>query len=788
MEKTYDPKKVESEIYTMWEHGGYFTPKKVDKKTLPAGRQVFTMLLPLPNANDPMHMGHALFTIQDIMARYHRMKGDPTLWLPGGDHAGIETQYVFEKHLSKEGKSRFQFDRATLYQMIAEFVEKNKDINKNQMKRLGFSLDWTRYRYSLDADIISIVLETFNKLIADHLAYRDVRMVNYCTRCGTAFSDLEINHEEKEDLLYYLDYGSITIATARPETIFADVAVAVHPKDKRYTTLVGKTAIIPIINKEIPIIADDRIEKDFGSGVLKVTPAHDQLDFDIGKDHGFPCPSCISREGRLINVPEMYKSMKVLPARQKITDDLKLQGKLIKTEPLKHSVSICYRCKTTIEPMLIPQWFIKTKPLAKKAIEAVKKKQTVIKPLKRFETMYFEWLNKIEDWNISRQIVWGPRIPIWYCLDCHPDVEITFINTKKEKVQGTASTLRKTYQLEEIRRGIQSLIAPLTAKPLLQTDIECPLCHKTNLIQETDTFDTWFLSGQWPYSTLISLSGISNNQITNSKQIPIINNKKTQSNNRIIQQSNNQLSDFDYFYPTTVLDTLWDILFFWVARMMMLGIYRTGKVPFEIVHIHARVVDGKGQKMSKSKGNVIDPIKMVDMYGADALRMALVFGAAPGADISISEDKIRGMRNFANKLWNIGRFIIMNVESLNVAHVPVTLYDVSLHKKLHDDDKRIISELNMLVASTTHDIERYRFSDAAQTIYEFAWHRFADMYIEQSKDRLKNNDALCLATLMHVFRTLLKLLHPFMPFITEELWDKFPKKHTDPLIISSWPT
>jgi valyl-tRNA synthetase len=748
MDKTYDPKLSEEKTYRMWEEGGYFQPV-IDPKKKP-----YTIILPLPNANDPMHMGHALFTVEDIMIRYHRMLGDPTLWLPGGDHAGIETQFVFEKKLAKEGKSRFDFDRETLYNMIAEFVDTNKNTNRDQMKRLGFSLDFSRYHYSLEPEIVGRALETFIKLYQDNLVYRAERMVNYCTKCGTAFSDLEVNHEERTDELYYLDYGTIKIATARPETIFADVAVAVNPKDKRYTELVGKTAVIPLINKEIPILADDVIKIDFGTGALKVTPAHAEDDYDIGIRHSLPVIKTIDRSGRFINVPEKYLGMKVAAARTAVVADLKIAGKLVKTEPLVHTVSICYRCKSTIEPMPMPQWFIKTKPLAQPAIEAVKTGKTKIVPLPRFKKLYFDWMENIRDWNISRQIVWGPRMPVWYKVDGNEErIWVSFITKNKELKQGAIDQhLRDGFNFTEIESGIQQLSVPIyEAKennPEIFVGNEKPA--EGTWIQETDTFDTWFLSGQWPINTLKSKPG-----------------------------------DFEYFYPTSVLDTLWDILFFWVARMMMFGLYLTGDVPFKVVHLHSRVVDKHGQKMSKSRGNVVNPIEMVDKYGADALRMALIFGAAPGSDIVISEDKIRGMRNFANKLWNIGRFINMNLDALPDQSKKVPFYDDKT-VLTEEKDKTIIAELEKLIINVTKNLDKYRFSDAAQEIYDFTWHTVADKYLEENKDRFKSGDKEALTVIRHVFLHILKLLHPFMPFVTEEIWSQMPRKFDKPLIISSW--
>lgn len=762
MDKTYDPKSVEGKIYQMWEKAGYFTPQVTPH------RKPFTIILPLPNANDPMHMGHALFTVQDILIRWHRMRQETTLWLPGGDHAGIETQFVYEKKLSKEGKSRFDFDRDTLYRMISEFVDRNRDINKNQMKQLGFSLDWSRYSYSLDPKIVKIVLDTFRALHEDNLVYRAVRMVNFCTKCGTAFSDLEVNHEEKTDKLYYLDYGLIQIATARPETIFADVAVAVNPRDPRYKKLIGKMAKIPLLDKEIPIISDPTIEIDFGTGALKVTPAHDHTDYEIGQKHQLPVIITVDRYGRMINVPKKYLGLKINPARQAVTTDLQEAGKLLKTEDLTHTVSVCYRCKTTIEPMLMPQWFVKTKPLAQPAIEAVKTGVTKIAPLKRFEKMFFDWMENITDWNISRQIVWGPRIPVWYCLDCNPDININFIDQEGQKVYGDYHTLKSKYGYVDIVRGLQSIIAPVDASYAL-TPGSCQKCAGQHIIQETDTFDTWFLSGQWPYTTLLCSSK----------------SKIKYRKSRIVDE--NPESDFNYFYPTSVLDTMWDILFFWVARMMMLGIYRTGQVPFKTIHLHSRVVDSKGQKMAKSRGNVINPIEMVDRFGADALRFSLIFGAGPGSDIALSEDKVRGMRNFANKLWNISRFTLQQFDSIAFQGKEVPFYDDSLKTKIAAPEKQIIGELNKLIMAVNRDLTKYRFSDAAQKLYEFTWHRLADIYIEESKSKLQTGDILVLSTLRHVLINILKLLHPFMPFITEEIWSKIPRKLDQPLIISKWP-
>jgi valyl-tRNA synthetase len=449
---------------------------------------------------------------------------------------------------------------------------------------------------------------------------------------------------------------------------------------------------------------------------------------------------------------EQYHGQKVAEARSLMIDDLKADGLLLKIdEQYTHRVGTCYRCGSVLEPLPIPQWYIKTKSLAQPAIKAVKDEKTKIFPQKRFKKMYFDWLNNVLDWNISRQVVWGPRIPIWYCLDCHPSITLSFLGKDGQKKSGTYKELSSSYSFAEINAGLQTLSAPLDAHYSLNGEA-CTTCKGTHLLQETDTFDTWFLSSQWPITTL----GFPNND------------------------------DFNYFYPTSVLDTMWDILFFWVARMMMMGIYRTGKVPFEVIHLHSRVVDGKGQKMSKSKGNVINPLVMVDTYGADALRMALIFGAAPGSDIALSEDKVRGMRNFANKLWNIGRFINLNQQALP-ASVSLPVYNTNLHQKLTNaHDKRIISELHMMTAAVTKYLEAYRFSDAAKRIYSFTWHRLADVHLEKNKDRFKNGDPMALAVLIYVFEEILKLLHPFMPFVTESLWKERAQK--TPLIVTPWPS
>ncbi|MEK7533338.1 MAG: valine--tRNA ligase, partial [Patescibacteria group bacterium] len=674
--------------------------------------------------------GHAMYVIEDIMVRFHRMKGDPTLWLPGADHAGFETQYVYEKHLAKRGKSRFDFDRETLYRDIWNFVHENRGKMENQLRRLGFSLDWGRNVFTLDPKVVETVYASFKQLSDEGLVYRDSRLVNYCTKDGTGFSDLEVLHVERNDPMYYMKYGPFTIATARPETKFRDTALAVNPKDKRYKKYIGQTMEImgllgPITMTVIP---DPEVDPKFGTGIMKVTPAHDPHDFELGKQFNLPVTPIIDFRGKMdfswfLSQPvidpkyraraEKYHGKKVAIVRPLMVEDMKADGLLVKVdETYSHRVGTCWKCGTVIEPLPLEQWYVKVAPLTKKATGAIKKKQVTFIP-KRFEKSALTWLTNFHDWNISRQNVWGIRVPAWKCADCN---NWTITN-------GDAPT-------------------------------KCDTCDSTHITQDTDTFDTWFSSGQWPFATL----------------------KACQPN------------DYDYFYPTSVMETGYDILPWWVCRMLMLGIHLTGQVPFETVYLHGLVRDGKGQKMSKSKGNVINPLDMIDKYGADALRMALVFGTGAGNDQSLAEDKIRGMRNFANKLWNIARYIEMI--AVNVpAQTAIPLYDAALHKNLTDaNDKRIISEVHMLAVQVTKYMDSHRYSDAALTIYEFAWHRLADVHLEKNKERFRTGDALAIAVLRHVFLIILKLTHPFMPFVTEEIWSKLPKQTNDPLIISSWPS
>lgn len=690
MEKVFNSSAVEKEIYEKWERSGAFQPKLT--KQLKSPKKPFSIIMPPPNANEDLHIGHVRFvTIEDVLARYHRMRGEPTLWLPGADHAGIETQYVFEKKLKGEGKSRFDFDRETLYQMIWDYSMEKRKRMESQLRALGASCDWTRNKFTLDPEIIKIVYRTFKKLFEEGLIYRGERIVNYCPRCGTAFSQLEVETVERDDELYYLDYGLITIATTRPETIFADVAVAVNPKDKKYKDLIGKTAIVPLVNREVPIIADEMVDPNFGTGALKITPGHDATDFEIGQKHHLPAISVINKSGRMINTPEKYLGLKPQAAREQTVTDLEEARKIKKTKKLHHVVGVCYRDKGLIEPLLHEQWFLKVEPLVKKSLAALDKGEVKF-TAKRFEKTARHWYENLRDWNISRQIVWGIRIPAWRCEKCG---EWTI--TAGEPPQ------------------------------------KCKACLGTNLVQDEDTFDTWFSSGQWPYATLMG----------------------------------GKPKDFEYFYPTSVMETAYDIIPFWVIRMIMLGLYETGKVPFREVLIHGLVRDKEGQKISKSKGNVIDPLVMVGRYGVDALRMGIIWGAKVESDIALSEENIRGQRNFANKIWNIARFVLMDRTSKKAP--------------LNADDRAIRKDLDVTIKKVTKALDAYRLNEAIETVYEFVWHKLADVYLEKTKSRREEAQP----TLEFVLKESLKLLHPFMPFVTEAIWEELGEKEL--LITSSWP-
>ncbi len=693
--KPYNPKKNEDKIYQLWEKSGYFNPDKLPiSKTYNPKPKTFTIIMPPPNANGLLHIGHAVFvTLQDIMIRYRRMKGDKTLWLPGADHAGFETQVVYDKKLEKEGRSRFDVPREQLYKEILEFTLKNKKIMEGQLRKLGASCDWSRKKFTLDKDIVKIVYQTFKKLKKDGLIYQGQRIVNWCAKHQTSLSDVEIKYGERTDPLYFIKYGPLELATVRLETKFGDTAIAVNPKDKRYQRYIGREIEIETLlgPAKIKVISDDVVDPDFGTGAVKVTPAHDPVDFEIWQRHKDEIPppkQVIDRYGRLNEHTGPYQGMKIKEAREKIAQDMIKKGLLDPKKidhHYKHNVAVCYKCGSIIEPMILDnQWFIKMTTKSKAggdslrdlAVKAVKKGKVKFIP-KRFEKNFFYWMKNLRDWNISRQIPWGIKIP--------------------EK-------------------------------------------------NTEDVFDTWFSSGQWPFATLMT----------------------TQKN------------DFKTFYPTDVMETGWDILFFWVARMIMLGIYVTGKAPFKYVYLHGLVRDKDRQKMSKSKGNVIDPLGVIDLYGADALRMALIVGNTAGNDPIIYEEKIRGYRNFANKMWQASRFVLMNTKGFNLKTKP----------QLTKSDKKQLRELNSFRKEVIKLMEMFKFYAAAEKLYHYFWHTFADKIIESTKLRLRSNDIKdCQAAqflLLENLYQLLKLLHPFMPFITEEIYQNLPNKNKKLLMIENW--
>jgi len=703
MDSKYQPQLVEEKIYKEWEEKGYF------KASVNKNKKPFSIILPPPNANGNLHLGHAMFTYEDIMVRFNKMMGKETLWLLGLDHAGTETQFVFEKYLKKQGKSRYDYKRDELYKMIWKYVAENKSTIKNQLKRLGFALDWSREKFTMDPEIVKIVYKTFKDLFDQGLIYRANKLINYCTNCGTSFSDLEVVYIERTDSLYYMKYGPFTLATTRPETKFGDTAVAVHPDDKHYQKWIGKEIEVEgLIGKfKVIVVGDKAVDPKFGTGAVKVTPAHDFNDYEIAKRHDLPMKQVIGFDGKLNSLAGKYQGLRVFSARQQIVADLQAKGQMVKIkEDYVHRVGTCYKCGRVLEPLPKEQWFIKTKPLADKAIKLIEKKETEVLP-KRFKKRLVTILDDFIDWNISRQVVWGIRIPAYKCKSKNQMTnDKWFISTEKPE--------------------------------------KCKICGECIPEQDEDTFDTWFSSAQWPFATLM----------TEGQEF------------------------FDYFYPTSVMETGHDILRAWVARMMMIGYFSKKKTPFEKIFLHGMVRDSKGQKMSKSKGNVIDPILMIDKYGADALRAALIFGTKEGGDVSFSEEKVVGMRNFINKIWNIGRFISMN---LQIKDQRSKIKDTNKKSKII---KELETEYKKEKKQYLKHMDSYQFSKALGIVYEFIWHRFADFYIEQLKDEVINGNMEALGELKEVYLENLKMLHPFIPFVTETIWKVFEGKDSSILKVN----
>ncbi len=701
LKSEYNFNEIEEKWYSYWEEKDYFHADENSEKP------PFSMVIPPPNVTGSLHMGHALNnTLQDILARYKRMKGYNVLWMPGTDHAGIATQNVVERHLAKKGISRHDIGREKFIEEVWKWKEQYGNTIIKQLKRLGATCDWKRTRFTMDEGLSKAVREVFVRLYEEGLIYRGNYIINWCPRCHTALSDLEVEMKEEKGNLWYLKYPVkgekerfVVVATTRPETMLGDTAVAVNPNDERYKDLIGKTVILPLMDREIPVIADEYVDKEFGTGVVKITPAHDFNDFLIGQKYNLKFINVMTENATMNENAGKYKGLDRYKCREKVIEDLKKLNLLEKIEDYTLFAGHCYRCNTIVEPLISKQWFIKIKPLAEKAIEAVRKGDTNIIP-EQWKNNYFGWMENIRDWCISRQIWWGHRIPVWYCNNC-----------KKESVSR-----------EDINK--------------------CLHCGSTNITQEEDVLDTWFSSALWPFSTM---------------GWP----EKTKT--------------LEVFYPTSVLVTGFDILFFWVARMMMMGLKFMNEVPFRDVYIHALVRDEQGLKMSKSRGNVIDPLEIIKDHGADALRLTLTAFAAQGRDIRLSEQRIIGYKAFINKIWNAAKFVYMNIQDFNYKRP----------EKLSDIDKWILYKLKKCVELYEKAMDEYKFNEVVHHVYQFTWHEFCDWYIELSKVNLNNSD-LKLATqwtLIYVFKAILQMLHPIIPFVTEELWHKFD---TEDLIVSKF--
>jgi valyl-tRNA synthetase len=730
LEKTYEPKQVEDRWYRVWVEKGYF------HAPLAHPGEPYTIVIPPPNVTGSLHIGHALNnTIQDILIRWRRMQGRNALWVPGMDHAGIATQNVVERQLTAEGFSREQLGREKFVERVWAWKKQSGGTIIQQLKRLGASCDWSRERFTMDEGLSKAVREVFVRLHEDGLIYRGERLINWCPRCLTALSDIEVEHEDTKGKMYHIRYPlvddpntALVVATTRPETMLGDTAVAVHPEDSRYRHLIGRKVRLPLTSREIPIVGDSMlVDLEFGTGAVKITPAHDFNDFEAGERHRLPRLAIFNHLAQLDakglkaasvdeTIANEIQGLPVGKARTKVEQALKARGWLVKTEDHKMALGKCYRCKTVVEPYLSPQWFVKIKPLAEPAIKAVEDGRIRIVP-ESWTNNYLGWMRDIKDWCISRQIWWGHRIPAWYCTTCN----------RAAMAETAASTpSQRTY----------TFLA--TAKPMVvrNAPTQCPTCKQNEFIQESDVLDTWFSSALWPFSTL---------------------------------GWPEQTADLKKFYPTSTLVTGLDILFFWVARMIMMGLKFMGDVPFRDVYIHALVRDAEGQKMSKSKGNVVDPLHVMEQYGTDALRFTLASMASPGRDIKLAEERIEGYRNFANKIWNAARFILMNLDGPRET-VPA--------KDRPFADRWILSRLNKTVRDVTAALDQYRFDQASSHLYQFIWHEYCDWYLEMIKPSLQNSDSAearrTRQTLVETFETVQRLLHPFMPFISEEIWQTLP--------------
>ena len=706
LNKVYDPKAVESEIYKMWEEGGYFHAERDESK------KPFTIVMPPPNVTGQLHMGHAMdATLQDSIIRFKRMQGYNALWIPGVDHAGIATQIKVEEELRKEGLTRYDLGREKFLERVWDWKNRFGNRIVEQQKKLGASCDWDRARFTMDEGCSKAVREVFVSLYEKGLIYKGSRIINWCPHCVTALSDAEVEYVDKPGHLWHIRYpledgsGEVVVATTRPETMLGDSGVCVNPNDNRYRSIVGKNVILPLLNKPIPVVADDYAEMEFGTGCVKMTPAHDPNDFEVGLRHHLEVIRVLDDEGKVNSLGGKYEGMDRYEARKAIVADLEAQGYLVKVEDYSHNVGTCYRCHNDVEPIISAQWFVKMKPLAEEAIRVVKDGETKFVP-DRFTKTYLNWMENVRDWCISRQLWWGHQIPAWTCADCG------HITVSREDA------------------------------------CKCEKCGSANIERDPDVLDTWFSSALWPFETL---------------GWP----EKT--------------PDLDYFYPTDVLVTGYDIIFFWVARMIFSGCEHTGRTPFHTVLIHGLVRDDKGRKMSKSLGNGIDPLEMIDQYGCDALRMNMVTSNSPGNDMRFYVERCEAMRNFANKLWNASRYVMMNLGENFVPGLP---------ENLEIADKWVLSKLNTLISEVTENMEHYELGIAVQKSYDFIWDTYCDWYIELTKARLYSEEAdrkqTALQVLVYVLDQTLRLLHPFMPYITEEIWQSLPHEGKA-LIVAKWP-
>ena len=756
--RAYDPSTVEQRLYKFWKDGGYFTP------SIDPSKEPFVIRTPPPNVTGELHLGHALVgTLEDIMTRWHRMKGEPTLWLPGADHAGIATQMVVERSLEQEGLTRQSLGREKFLERVWQWVDLYGHTIDRQQERLGASCDWSRRRFTLDEGPSKAVRTTFANLFDKGLIYRGERITNWCPRCSTALSDLEVQHVEEQSFLYHIRYlleggmGHVTVATTRPETLLGDTGVAVNPDDERYSHVKGKRVMLPVLERYLPVVGDEAVDPSFGTGALKITPGHDPVDFEVGQRHNLPIITAINLDGTMNREAGPYEGMDRFECREAILRDLESDGLLEAIEPYTHSVGRCDRCSVVVEPLVSKQWFVSMESLAKPAMDVVLDGRIRIIP-DRFARVYLNWMENIRDWCISRQLWWGHRIPAWYCLDCAGDSIQVIMPEAGGAITGSYNDLKERgLSWQEMEARASSIFVELDASPIVGVEApeSCSSCDSGVFVQDPDVLDTWFSSALWPHSTL---------------------------------GWPDDTEDMRYFHPTAVMETGYDILFFWVARMIMMGLENTGDVPFRQVYLHGLIRDEHGAKMSKTRGNVTDPIDALEEYGTDALRLTLTTGNTPGNDMRISAGKLGASRNFVNKVWNAARYVLTIVDESPATH------GWQSPAPEHRHDRWIVSRLNRVTSRVERHMEEFQFGEAQREVNDFFWSEFCDWYIEMAKLRLRaGEDPSPLPVLVHVLEKSLRLMHPFIPFVTEELWqtlkERLPERDSLPeaVIIAPYP-